>query len=328
MKIVIPDCVNMTETGDGGVLINGATGEELRLDSRALALWKLLASTDTLENALGVLLRQYPGSTDQEIAREANSFIVRLEALELIRIRHERPLLRALGALFGPRITGRVATHIDVLRERWRWWLDSRFDRRFGTDTSGIVPIDRLAIGGPSAPFAVHYEPTPARVLRAALAAAVRTPERFAFVDFGSGKGRALLLASEVPFRRVIGVELSWKLHAIAMENIRRFRSGRRRCAAVTSHCGDATAFELPDEDLVLYFYTPFHGPVFDAVLERIAKSLAARPRQLVIVAYSSRKDQIKRITEQPFIKRCRAVPLPPDPTRLTRHELFVFTNE
>jgi tRNA G46 methylase TrmB len=38
--------------------------------------------------------------------------------------------------------------------------------------------------------------------------------EDFTFFDFGSGKGRALHLASEFPFKNIIGVEFSSKLHA------------------------------------------------------------------------------------------------------------------
>ena len=38
----------------------------------------------------------------------------------------------------------------------------------------------------------------------------------FALLDLGSGKGRALLMASDYPFRRIIGVELLPELHAIA----------------------------------------------------------------------------------------------------------------
>jgi hypothetical protein len=47
----------------------------------------------------------------------------------------------------------------------------------------------------------------------------------------GSGKGRALLVASELPFAKIIGVELSRELHRIAEQNlgaIDRHRSGAR----------------------------------------------------------------------------------------------------
>ena len=40
----------------------------------------------------------------------------------------------------------------------------------------------------------------------------------FVFIDFGSGKGRCLLLATEWPFRRIVGVELSAELNHVARE--------------------------------------------------------------------------------------------------------------
>jgi tRNA1(Val) A37 N6-methylase TrmN6 len=54
-------------------------------------------------------------------------------------------------------------------------------------------------------------------------------PGRYDFVDFGSGKGRVLLIASQFPFCQVIGVEFDRRLHAIAQENIRLF-DGPRQC--------------------------------------------------------------------------------------------------
>ena len=47
----------------------------------------------------------------------------------------------------------------------------------------------------------------------------------FTFVDLGSGKGRTLLMASDYPFRRIIGVELLPSLHQIAQENLRQYKS-------------------------------------------------------------------------------------------------------
>jgi len=42
----------------------------------------------------------------------------------------------------------------------------------------------------------------------------------FIFIDLGSGKGRTLLMASDYPFRRIVGVELLLALHQIAQENL------------------------------------------------------------------------------------------------------------
>ena len=38
----------------------------------------------------------------------------------------------------------------------------------------------------------------------------------YTFLDIGSGKGRVLMLASDAPFRHIVGVELSPALTAIA----------------------------------------------------------------------------------------------------------------
>ena len=42
----------------------------------------------------------------------------------------------------------------------------------------------------------------------------------FSFVDYGSGKGRVLMLAAAYPFRRILGVEFSESLDRVARDNI------------------------------------------------------------------------------------------------------------
>src|SRR5215471_11844719 len=63
----------------------------------------------------------------------------------------------------------------------------------------------------------------------------------FTFIDLGSGKGRVLLMASDYPFRRIVGVELLAALHHIAEQNIEQYHSDSQRCFALESVCADAT---------------------------------------------------------------------------------------
>lgn len=327
MKVVIRDSVVVTETGDGGVVVNAETREELRLDRNAMTIWKALAATGTMEAASQRLHEQSPRAKD-ELDAELGALVAKLADLELIRIVDGRGAFLGRGRLrdsaFG-RWVGRSAFGI---REWAGWWLDARFDRRFGTDTSGIVEVRKTGVQGPNARFAIYYEATPTRVIRRALRSGVPAPEGYVFVDYGSGKGRTLLVASEFAFKRIIGVELSWKLHATAQQNIRVYRGRGMRCTDVTSICCDAAEFELPANDLVLYFYTPFHGPVFDEVLERIKASFALRPRRLIILAYSSRRDQMAKLSSQPFVTRHREIPLRYELTRVAQRRLHVFTND
>lgn len=90
-------------------------------------------------------------------------------------------------------------------------------------------------------------------------------PSRFAFVDLGSGKGKALMLAANYPFREIIGVELSPRLHAIAQSNLQKIGDSRIRV-----YCEDARSFLFPSPS-VIYLYNPFERPVSDAVADAIA---------------------------------------------------------
>jgi SAM-dependent methyltransferase len=107
----------------------------------------------------------------------------------------------------------------------------------------------------------------------------------FTFVDLGSGKGRTLLMASDYPFRRIIGVEFMPEWHRVAAQNIRAYCSGKQQCRQIESLCMDARDFPFPHEPLVIYLFNPFPEPVFAGVLENLRKSWEQKVRA-VYVAY------------------------------------------
>jgi SAM-dependent methyltransferase len=156
------------------------------------------------------------------------------------------------------------------------------FDARHGTDTSTFAALDGLAIAGDNKRHGERYQPSPVRSLRQVLRRLGIRHDDFSFVDFGSGKGRALLIAGELPFRRVIGVEFSEELHRRAEQNIVRYR--RRAATEVTAVHADATRFDLPPGNLVLYFFNPFAHAVLRQVLANINATLRAQPRKVILI--------------------------------------------
>lgn len=161
---------------------------------------------------------------------------------------------------------------------------EKTFDRQHGIDTAGRVSLEDLRIDSPHAAQGNAYQPTSPQVVEEILESLPIRHEEFVFVDFGSGKGRVVLLASERPFAKVVGVEFSRQLHAVAEANLARFPAAMRRCGAVELLCMDATQYELPEENLVLYFYNPFERAVMKEVLENLERSLAKRPRTVYLV--------------------------------------------
>jgi len=116
---------------------------------------------------------------------------------------------------------------------------------------------------------------------------------RFTFIDLGSGKGRTLLMASEFPFRRVIGVELLPSLHHVALENAEKFAGQGVSRAPMEPLCGDARVYEFPAEPLVVYLFNPLPEAALGRVLENLKKSLTAVPREAWIVYHNPILDRV-----------------------------------
>ena len=162
------------------------------------------------------------------------------------------------------------------------------FDHEFGTDTGGIIPLWKLRIQSPHRQEGVWYEASDPAVVRSAIASLPIDHEEFAFVDLGSGKGRTLLIASEHPFRRVIGVEFASELNAVATANIMKYQSPKRKCEDVSSICADATRFELPNESTVFFLFNPFGEKILRNFLFNLKTSLDVNKRQIYIIYYNA----------------------------------------
>jgi SAM-dependent methyltransferase len=155
------------------------------------------------------------------------------------------------------------------------------FDERFGVETSGL--IYDLPTGSQHDACNHGYFAVAPSIFRESLERLNIDHARFRFVDLGSGKGRALLLASDYPFREVLGVELSPELHRIARRNIARYlRSGTS--APVVSLRADAAEFCWPAGPLVVYMWNAFAQPVMERVLTNLRASFHEHPREMYLV--------------------------------------------
>ena len=163
------------------------------------------------------------------------------------------------------------------------------FDERFGVETSGL--IYELPSGHQHDLYNNGYFAVAPSVFHAIMRAMLEQLhldfQRFRFVDLGSGKGRALMLASDYPFREIIGVELSPELDRIARSNIARYseaKSGLLSGPPVISMQGDATDFAWPEGPLIVYMWNAFTRPVMERVFHSLDRSLKQEPRELYLV--------------------------------------------
>ena len=100
--------------------------------------------------------------------------------------------------------------------------------------------------------------------------------EAYSFVDVGAGKGRALLLAAQLPFRKVIGVELSEELARTAEKNVVQWNRVARPKAKISVIQGDAAKFRWPRSPLLVYLYNPFACSLVEQLAENLSAAAAS----------------------------------------------------
>lgn len=160
----------------------------------------------------------------------------------------------------------------------------SEFDGAYDTDTEKIREIGSLDIASQNARYAVRYQPSPQNFATEIIRALPIDYSQFVFIDFGAGKGRVLLIAAQLPFAAVIGIEFSQELCGIATDNISKFTPNQRIAERVECHYNDVTLYPLPESPLVCYFYNPFDQFIMRAVVDRLASSLKDKPREIYII--------------------------------------------
>jgi len=133
---------------------------------------------------------------------------------------------------------------------------------------------------------AERYEATSPQRIRRMLGSLDYSVGPLYFFDVGCGKGRVLLIASEYPFRRIIGIDFSPELVKIAVDNVARYESKHQCNTSIEVVCMDAAKYEFPDENAVIFLANPFNDEVLVKVLENIRQSAQKTKIRYIIYHY------------------------------------------
>lgn len=194
---------------------------------------------------------------------------------------------------------GVFAAKYEMHRLLYDRWLD-RLEQR-ATGESCEIPVDDV-VGQAGHAEDRLYQAGPRLVLYWSLQALGVDPARYTFVDYGSGRGRMLLAAARLPFRKAIGVEYSRSLHEAACANIATYPKARLACHDIVAINDNALDFELPEGDCVAFFFNPFQGQVLHQVAERIEAACRHSPRRVLIVFLNTHR--VLHFTQRPAFHR------------------------
>ena len=209
---------------------------------------------------------------------------------------------------------------------RFQQRLDYRqFDESHGTNTGGIIPLASLTISGGNLPECLWYEAVSPKTFAQFMQALDIPFGDYEFVDFGSGKGRVLLMAAEQGFRKATGVEFALELHQAALENVAIYNRQAAKPAAIEPLHQDAVNFAIPETPLVCFFYCPFRGKVLEQVLGNIVASHARNPRPIILLFNGQHPEVIAQFHATGFA--CREIKMKRDLTRFLHYRGLIFTS-
>ena len=116
------------------------------------------------------------------------------------------------------------------------------------------------------------------------------------FLDFGCGKGAAILLATQYHFKKYIGVEYSRDLVDGCVANVEKFSKKARQRIPYEIVCTDAAMYQIPPDGNVFYFFNPFNRDLLDTVLQNIDLSVKKHSRNVLLFYFNAQfKDVIEK---------------------------------
>ncbi len=167
-------------------------------------------------------------------------------------------------------------------------------EKKLGIKTSGFLCVKDLGIEQEGVR---DYEPISYKAIFHALNFLEISPERDVFIDYGSGKGRAVIAAATKPFKKAMGIEISEDLNKVAIDNYNEARSRNMlACNDVEFITGDALKYTPSDDITVVLLYNPFSIELTKDVINKYYDSVTKVPRELSFIY------RYPNWTEDPFM--------------------------
>lgn len=167
------------------------------------------------------------------------------------------------------------------------------YDRKFCISTGNIVPVEMLKSGSENEIQAYRYRPAHYYTVFGAFRILRKYVSRFSnetIIDFGCGAGRVMIVAAEMNFKKIIGIEFSTKIFHRCEKNLNNYCRKKKIDTDVFKLINhDVTKVSIEDDWRIFFFYSPFKWLIYEKVLEKIEKSISCNPRKIFILEVTSR---------------------------------------
>jgi SAM-dependent methyltransferase len=178
--------------------------------------------------------------------------------------------IRNVGALNTSKL------YISALIDRL-FYHERMYDINKSADPRDTIP------NHPNVDHATIYIPTREGPFLKMLDALNLDKDNTVFIDFGCGKGRALMLAAKHGIKKIKGIEFCEQLSSIALSNLQLYSNKNRDIDYVVIN-DDMSLYNIDDSDNLFYFYNPCDEYVLNKVISNIINSFSRVAREGMII--------------------------------------------
>ncbi len=165
-------------------------------------------------------------------------------------------------------------------------------EKKYNIDTIDLVTFSNLTLKDENLEHATSYQAANYFLLQEAFRFLQRNKVDGNFVDFGCGKGRAMVVAAYYGFKEIIGIDFAKDLCDVAEQNIEKIRE-KFPGVNFTVLWNDAVNYTIDEDDKVFFFFNPFDESIMLQVAKNILKSLRDHPRQAYVIYMNPVHDDI-----------------------------------
>lgn len=160
---------------------------------------------------------------------------------------------------------------------------EKKYEKLLKIDTLTIENLEHLTLASDNSKENHHYQGASYFILFKIFSSLPSDFKNTTFIDYGCGKGRALFVAEQCGFKRLIGVDIAKELILDAEKNLINYQK-QNASSEIKFVFEDATKYDIPKDACVFYFFNPFGPKILQSVLSHIKKSVDQSPRKILCI--------------------------------------------
>ncbi len=162
-------------------------------------------------------------------------------------------------------------------------YYEIKGEKKYDIDTIELDRLHNISVKGDNKNHASIYQACNYYILNKGFDYITNINENKSFVDFGCGKGRALIVAAHYGIKTITGIDFAQALCNVAEKNI---QITKQLFPSVNFEiiCDDVVNYSIKKDQNVFFFFNPFDQVIMLRIVKNILASLKENERKIYVM--------------------------------------------